>query len=31
MYMTIEGIFGGPISVSASFVLLFVVYGTFMA
>lgn len=30
MYMTLEGIFGVPISVSASFVLLFVVYGTFM-
>ncbi|MEM5788570.1 MAG: TRAP transporter large permease subunit, partial [Syntrophobacteraceae bacterium] len=30
MFMTLEGIFGVPISVSASFVLLFVVYGTFM-
>ncbi|MCE5336515.1 MAG: TRAP transporter fused permease subunit [Desulfobacteraceae bacterium] len=30
MYMTLEGILGVPISVSASFVLLFVVYGTFM-
>ena len=30
MYMTLEGIFGVPISVSASFVMLFVVYGTFM-
>ncbi|MHC1730125.1 MAG: TRAP transporter permease [Syntrophobacteraceae bacterium] len=30
MYMTLEGIFGVPISVSVSFVLLFVVYGTFM-
>ena len=30
MYMTLEGIFGVPISVSVSFVSLFVVYGTFM-
>ncbi|MFZ2445493.1 MAG: TRAP transporter fused permease subunit [Syntrophobacteraceae bacterium] len=30
MYMTLEGILGVPLSVSASFVLLFVVYGTFM-
>jgi TRAP transporter 4TM/12TM fusion protein len=30
MYMTLEGIFGVPLSVSASFVTLFVVYGTFM-
>jgi TRAP transporter 4TM/12TM fusion protein len=30
MYMTLEGIFGVPLSVSVSFVLLFVVYGTFM-
>ncbi len=30
MYMTLEGIFGVPLSVSASFVMLFVVYGTFM-
>jgi TRAP transporter 4TM/12TM fusion protein len=30
MYMTLEGILGVPISVSVSFVLLFVVYGTFM-
>ncbi len=30
MYMTLEGLFGVPISVSVSFVLLFVVYGTFM-
>lgn len=30
MFMTLEGIFGVPISVSVSFVLLFVVYGTFM-
>jgi TRAP transporter 4TM/12TM fusion protein len=29
-YMTLEGIFGVPLSVSASFVTLFVVYGTFM-
>jgi TRAP transporter 4TM/12TM fusion protein len=30
MYMTLEGIFGVPLSVSVSFVILFVVYGTFM-
>jgi TRAP transporter 4TM/12TM fusion protein len=30
MYMTLEGIFGVPLAVSASFVMLFVVYGTFM-
>ena len=30
MYMTLEGIFGVPLAVSASFVILFVVYGTFM-
>lgn len=30
MYMTLEGIFGVPLSVSVSFVMLFVVYGTFM-
>ncbi len=30
MYMTLEGIYGVPLSVSASFVMLFVVYGTFM-
>ena len=30
MYMTLEGILGVPLSVSASFVILFVVYGTFM-
>jgi TRAP transporter 4TM/12TM fusion protein len=30
MYMTLEGMFGVPLSVSASFVTLFVVYGTFM-
>lgn len=30
MFMTLEGIFGVPLSVSASFVMLFVVYGTFM-
>jgi TRAP transporter 4TM/12TM fusion protein len=30
MYMTLEGIFGVPVSVSVSFVTLFVVYGTFM-
>jgi len=30
MYMTLEGIFGVPLEVSASFVILFVVYGTFM-
>jgi TRAP transporter 4TM/12TM fusion protein len=30
MYMTLEGIFGVPLSVSVSFVTLFVVYGTFM-
>jgi TRAP transporter 4TM/12TM fusion protein len=30
MYMTLEGIFGVPLSVSASFVMIFVVYGTFM-
>ena len=30
MYMTLEGIFGVPLSVSASFAMLFVVYGTFM-
>ncbi|MCX5877524.1 MAG: TRAP transporter large permease subunit, partial [Deltaproteobacteria bacterium] len=30
MVMTLEGIFGVPLSVSASFVMLFVVYGTFM-
>jgi TRAP transporter 4TM/12TM fusion protein len=30
MFMTLEGIFGIPLSVSASFVMLFVVYGTFM-
>jgi len=29
MFMTLEGIFGVPLSVSASFVMLFVVYGTF--
>jgi TRAP transporter 4TM/12TM fusion protein len=29
-YMTLEGIFGVPLSVSVSFVTLFVVYGTFM-
>jgi len=29
-YMTLEGIFGVPLSVSASFVTLFVVYGTLM-
>ncbi|HSB78801.1 MAG TPA: TRAP transporter fused permease subunit [Candidatus Methylomirabilis sp.] len=29
-YMTLEGIFGVPLSVSASFVTLFVVYGTYM-
>jgi TRAP transporter 4TM/12TM fusion protein len=29
-YMTLEGIFGVPISVSVSFVTLFVVYGTYM-
>jgi TRAP-type uncharacterized transport system fused permease subunit len=28
--MTLEGIFGAPLSVSVSFVILFVVYGTFM-
>ncbi|MBN1106878.1 MAG: TRAP transporter fused permease subunit [Deltaproteobacteria bacterium] len=30
MYMTLEGIFGVPLEVSVSFVILFVVYGTFM-
>ncbi len=30
MYMTLEGIFGVPLSVSVSFVILFVVYGVFM-
>ena len=30
MYMTLEGILGVPLSVSVSFVMLFVVYGTFM-
>ena len=30
MYMTLEGILGVPISVSVSFVILFVLYGTFM-
>ncbi|MBI5305190.1 MAG: TRAP transporter fused permease subunit [Chloroflexi bacterium] len=30
MYMTLEGIFGVPISVSVSFVMLFVVYGVLM-
>lgn len=30
MFMTLEGIFGVPLDVSASFVMLFVVYGTFM-
>lgn len=30
MYMTLEGIFGVPLAVSVSFVMLFVVYGTFM-
>ena len=30
MFMTLEGIFGVPLSVSVSFVMLFVVYGTFM-
>ena len=30
MYMTLDGIFGVPLSVSVSFVILFVVYGTFM-
>jgi TRAP transporter 4TM/12TM fusion protein len=30
MFMTLEGIFGVPLSVSVSFVILFVVYGTFM-
>jgi len=30
MYMTLEGIFGVPLDVSVSFVVLFVVYGTFM-
>ncbi len=30
MYMTLEGIFGVPLSVSVSFVMLFVVYGTYM-
>lgn len=30
MYMTLEGILGVPISVSVSFVMLFVVYGVFM-
>jgi TRAP transporter 4TM/12TM fusion protein len=30
MTMTLEGIYGVPLSVSVSFVLLFVVYGTFM-
>ena len=30
MFMTLEGIFGVAIAVSASFVMLFVVYGTFM-
>lgn len=30
MYMTLEGILGVPLEVSASFVILFVVYGTFM-
>ena len=30
MYMTLEGMFGVPLSVSVSFVTLFVVYGTFM-
>jgi len=30
MYMTLEGIFGVPLSVSVSFVTLFVVYGTLM-
>lgn len=30
MFMTLEGIFGVPLSVSVSFVTLFVVYGTFM-
>ncbi|MFB3817410.1 MAG: TRAP transporter permease [Candidatus Methylomirabilales bacterium] len=30
MYMTLEGIFGVPLSVSVSFVTLFVVYGTYM-
>jgi TRAP transporter 4TM/12TM fusion protein len=30
MYMTLEGIFGVPLAVSVSFVILFVVYGTFM-
>lgn len=29
-YMTLEGIFGVPLDVSVSFVVLFVVYGTFM-
>lgn len=30
MYMTLEGILGVPLAVSASFVILFVVYGVFM-
>ena len=30
MYQTLEGIFGVPLDVSVSFVVLFVVYGTFM-
>lgn len=30
LYMTLEGMFGVPLSVSVSFVTLFVVYGTFM-
>jgi TRAP transporter 4TM/12TM fusion protein len=30
LYMTLEGMFGVPLSVSVSFVILFVVFGTFM-
>lgn len=30
MFMTLEGIFGVPLAVSVTFVILFVVYGTFM-
>jgi TRAP transporter 4TM/12TM fusion protein len=30
MYMTLDGIFGVPLSVSVSFIILFVVYGAFM-
>jgi TRAP-type uncharacterized transport system fused permease subunit len=31
LYMTLEGIFGSPIDVSATFIILFTIYGAILA